>query len=84
MVHRYSNKSLALWERGEVKVKIISPTSERPIAYCDGTDEDIEELRAIAEEEGAELPPIQRKILKTGREIWTMGEVPTDVVEEDW
>ena len=49
----------------------------------DGTDEDERELRAIAEDEGTELPTIKRKILKTGREIWTIGE-PPDATEEDW
>ena len=84
MIHRYDSKSLTLWDRGELKVKIVVPTSDRPIAYCDGTEEDEIELRAIAEAEGTELPTIQRKILKTGREIWTIGEPPTDMVEEEW
>ena len=42
------------------------------------------ELQAIAEAEGTELPTIQRKVLKTGREIWTIGEPPTDQAEEEW
>ena len=84
MIHRYDNKSLALWDHGDLKVKIVVPSSERPVAYCDGTEEDERELRAIAEEEGTELPTIQRKILKTGREIWTIGEPPKEEAEEDW
>ena len=84
MIHRYDSKSLALWDRGELKVKIIVPNSDRPIAFCDGTDEDERELHVIAEEEGTELSTIRRKILKTGREIWTIGEPPKDQAEEEW
>ena len=84
MIHRYDKKNLALWDHGDLKVKIVVPSSDRPVAYCDGTDEDERELQAIAEEEGSELPTIQRKILKTGREIWTIGEPPTDEAEEEW
>ena len=84
MIRRYDDKSLALWDRGELKVKIMVPNSDRPIAFCDGTDEDEGELHAIAESEGTELPTIQRKVLKTGREIWTIGEPPTEQLEEEW
>ena len=84
MIRRYDDKSLALWDRGDLKVKIIVPTSDRPIAFCDGTDEDERELHAIAEAEGTELPTIHRKVLKTGREIWTIGEPPTNQLKEEW
>jgi hypothetical protein len=84
MIHRYDNKSLARWENGDLKVKILVPTSERPVAYCDGTEEDEAELRDIAEAEGTELPTIRRKILKTGREIWTIGEAPTPQEDDEW
>ncbi len=83
MIHPDNNKNLARWDRGELKVKVLVPTSDRPVAYCDGTEEDEAEFRAIAESEGAELPKIQRKVLKTGREIWTIGEAPTER-EETW
>ena len=84
MIHRYDNKSLAQWENGELKVKILVPTSERPVAYCDGTDEDEAELRTIAEDEGTELPAIRRRVLKTGREIWTIGEAPAEETADEW
>lgn len=84
MIHPYSRKSLALWDHGDLKVKIVVPTSDRPVAYCDGTEEDEAELRAIAEAEGTELPTIHRKVLKTGREIWTIGEAPTPETYEAW
>lgn len=84
MIHRHDNQSMALWDHGDLKVKIVVPTSDRPIAYCDGTKEDEAELAAIAEAEGTELPTIQRRVLKTGREIWTIGEAPQPGADEDW
>ncbi len=84
MIHPYDNQSLARWDRGDLKVMVVVPTSDRPIAYCDGTEEDEAELRAIAEAEGTELPPIKRKVLKTGREIWTVGDAPTAQPEDEW
>jgi hypothetical protein len=84
MIHPYNNKNLALWDRGELKVQVRVPTSDRPVAYCDGTEEDEAELRDIAEAEGTELPAIKRKVLKTGREIWTIGEPPPPEDEGEW
>lgn len=84
MIHRHDNASSTLWDHGDLKVKIVVPTSDRPVGYCDGTEEDERELHAIAEAEGTELPTIQRKILKTGREIWTIGEAPPNEPEEEW
>lgn len=73
MVHPYSLKTQHMWDRSELLVQVLVPGNERPIAYCDGTDEDIEALREIAEAEGVDMPVIHRRILKTGRQIWTMG-----------
>ncbi len=87
MIHPYSNATLTRWSRGELQVQIMRPGSDRPIAYCDGTEADEAELRAIAEEEGTELPTIHRRILKTGRQIWTIGEAPgpgDDDEQGDW
>jgi len=83
LIHRYSMAALQRWNRGEYKVTILVPGSDRPVAYCDGTDEDIAELSATAEEEGTALPTIHRRILKTGREIWTIGEPQAPEVEEE-
>ncbi len=83
MIHPYNDANLLLWDRGELKVQILSPTSTRPIAYCDGTEEDEQELHQIAESEGTELSAIHRKVLKTGREIWTIGDAPTASDEDD-
>jgi len=73
MIHKYSNATQTKWNRGEFKVQLMPVGSTRPIGFCDGTDEDVAELNAIAEAEGAEELTIQRKYLKTGREIWTLG-----------
>ena len=73
MIRTYSNETQTLWNRGELKVQLMVPTSNLPIGFCDGSDEDIAELEAIAEAEGAEAMTIQRKVLKSDREIWTLS-----------
>ena len=83
MIHRYTLHMERLWNRGDLQVQVRVPSSDRPVAYCDGTDEDIAALQAIAEEEGTELPTIHRKVLKTGREIWTIGEARPPEDDED-
>lgn len=83
MIHPYNNVTLNQWARGELQVQVLVPTSDRPIAYCDGTEADEAELRQIAESEGTELPTIHRKVLKTGREIWTIGEPPPPSEDDD-
>lgn len=42
------------------------------MGYCDGSDEDVAELAEIAEAEGADEMRIEKKFLKSGREIWTL------------
>lgn len=73
MIHPYDNQTQTRWDRGEFKVQLNVATSTRPIGFCDGTEADLAELRARAEAEGAEDMAIQKKILKSGREIWTLG-----------
>lgn len=72
MIHPYDNATQTRWDRGDFKVRIDVPHSTRPIGFCEGTDDDLAELLAIAEAEGADIE-IHKKILKTGREIWTVG-----------
>lgn len=72
MIHHYSNETQTRWDHGDFKVQLSLPNSKQPMGFCDGTDADIAELNAIAEAEGADALDIQRKILKTGREIWTL------------
>ena len=72
MIHPYSNESQTGWDRGDFKVQLCLPNNPRPMGFCDGSDADLAELRAIAESEGAQDIRIEKKILKTGREIWTL------------
>ena len=74
MIHPYDNGTQTRWDRGEFKVQLNLVNNSRPMGFCDGTAEDIAELTAIAEAEGADGMQIQKKILKSGREIWTLGE----------
>ncbi|NOY91258.1 MAG: hypothetical protein GXP55_08610 [Deltaproteobacteria bacterium] len=72
MIHTYSNESATRWDRGEFRVQLLLPNDTRPMGYCDGSAEDLAELTAMAEAEGAGELRIQKKHLKTGREIWTL------------
>ncbi len=73
MIHPYDNSTQKRWDRGELKVQLNQPDNPRPIGYCDGSPDDVNELLSIAEAEGVYDAKINRKILKTGREIWTLG-----------
>jgi len=72
MIHRYSNATQTRWTHGEFKVQLNLPDNTRPIGFCDGSPEDVAELLAIAEAEGASDVGIRKKLLKSGREIWTL------------
>ena len=71
MIHQYSNATQSKWDKGEFKVQLLLPETTRPMGFCDGTAEDLAELKAIADGENSELK-IEKKMLKTGREIWTL------------
>ncbi len=73
MIHPYDNQAQTRWDRGELKVQLNQVGNSRPLGFCDGTAADLSELTAMAEAEGAEGLKIQKKVLKTGREIWTLG-----------
>jgi hypothetical protein len=73
MIHPYSNETATGWDRGIFKVQLMVPSNSSPMGYCDGTDEDIAELAAVAEAEDAGQMRITKKVLKSGREIWTLG-----------
>ena len=73
MIHMYNNETQTRWDRGEFKVQLLQVNNPRPIGFCDGTSSDTAELQAIAEQEGAEEFNLHKKVLKTGREIWTLG-----------
>jgi hypothetical protein len=72
MIHPYSNDTHTRWDRGEFKVQLNMPDNTRPMAFCDGTDADVAELQSIAEAEGADEMRIEKKVLKSGRELWTL------------
>ena len=73
MIYPYNNETQTRWDRGELSVQLSQPNNPRPMGYCDGTDADMSELHSIAAAEGAEDVNIHKKVLKTGREIWTLG-----------
>jgi hypothetical protein len=72
MIHPSDNKTQTSWDRGLLKVQLIKENSTRPMGFCDGTDEDLAALRELAESEGADGMSIQKQVLKSGREIWTL------------
>ncbi len=74
MIHKFSQAHQTRWGRGEYKVQLNVPGSPRPMGYCDGSVEDEAELRQMAEEEGVEHLVITKRPLKTGREVWTIGD----------
>lgn len=73
MIHPYSNESQTKWDRGLLKVQLNQTGSTRPFGFCDGSDADVAELHAMAEAEGADEVSIRKQVLKSGREIWTLG-----------
>jgi hypothetical protein len=73
MIHPYDNETQTRWDHGHFKVQLNVANNSRPIGFCDGTEADVAELRAIAEAEGADDVSIRKQLLKTGREIWTLG-----------
>ncbi len=80
MIHAYSNETQTRWDRGDFKVQLNQPNNDRPIGFCDGSDADLSELQTIAESEGSDSFRVERKQLKSGREIWTLhgGEAPDE------
>ncbi len=73
MIYPYSQETQTRWDHGDFKVQLVMPNNPRPMGYCDGSEADLAELAGIAESEGADDFRIAKKILKTGREIWTLG-----------
>ena len=71
MIHPYSNATQSKWDKGEFKVQLLLPETSRPMGFCDGTLADVAELKAIADAENSSMK-IEVKVLKTGREIWTL------------
>ena len=72
MIHPYSNETQTRWDHGDFKVQLNQPNNTRPMGFCDGSAADLAELQEMAESEGAEEMRIEKKTLKSGREIWTL------------
>jgi hypothetical protein len=72
MIHPYSNETQTRWDRGEFKVQLSPVGNPRPMGFCDGSEADLAELQEIAESEGADGMEIEKKPLKSGREIWIL------------
>ena len=73
-IHPHNNATRTRWDKGGFKIMLRTPEASDPFGYCDGDDEDEQALYSQAEEEGAEVS-IERKHLKTGREIWTIRTI---------
>lgn len=71
MIHPWSNATQSKWDKGEFKVQLMTVGSSRPMGFCDGSAADVAELKQMAENENASMH-IDKKVLKTGREIWTL------------
>ena len=72
MIYPHSNETQTRWDHGDFKVQLALPNNPRPMGSCDGSAADVSELEAIAESEGADELRIEKKSLKSGREIWTL------------
>lgn len=83
VIHKFSLKTQHRWGRGAFQVQVMIGGGDRPVAYCDGTPEDLEELRSIAQEEGVELGEVHRRVLRSGKEIWTLGAPKAEPPPED-
>ena len=82
MIHLYSDDAMRRWNRGEFKVQLDVPNRQKPLGYCDGLPEDEEELLAMSEGEGEHALEIHKRILKTGREIWTLKTAANQADDE--
>lgn len=72
MIHLYSNETQTRWDHGNFKVQLNQFGNTRPMGFCEGSAADVTELREIANSEGADEMRIEKKVLKSGREIWTL------------
>lgn len=72
MIHPYSNATQTRWDHGDFKVQLNQFGNSRPIGFCEGSAADVTELRELAESEGADEMRIEKKALKSGREIWIL------------
>ena len=78
MIHPHNNDTSNRWSHDEFKVQLNVLGQAQPMGYCDGSDEDEQVLRSQAEDEGVEDLRIDKKRLKLGREVWTIGQPPSE------
>ena len=71
-IYPQNNENDTKWGKGGFGAMIRSMHSDKALAYCDGSSADEQTLLMQAEQEGMGGAQIQRKHLKTGREIWTV------------
>lgn len=83
MIRPHNNETATGWSHGDFAVQLVRNGQSQPMGYCDGTEEDEQELREIAESEGADELRIEKKQLKSGRQIWTLGDPPAAEYDGD-
>ncbi len=71
-IHPHNTQTETKWSKGLFQVMIRSPNWERPYGYCDGSSEDENSLLEMAQGEGLFDAQLQKRTLKTGRQIWTL------------
>ncbi len=74
MIHEHNNQTQTRWDKGKFKVMLTTPQSSNPLGFCDGEEADEVEIHSRAEKEGAEVV-IDKKYLKSGREIWNIRTI---------
>lgn len=70
-IHAVSNETRTQWDKGGFQVMLKTEVQTEPFGFCDGSDDDERELVSMAEREGADVE-IQKRSLKTGRQVWTV------------
>jgi len=70
-IYPANNETQTRWGKGDFGAMLMRPDITDPFGFCDGTSDDEQEILAQAEMEGAEVR-IDKKTLKSGREVWTV------------
>jgi hypothetical protein len=73
MIYPHSNATQTRGEHGNFKVQRNLLGNPRPMVPHDGSTADVSELQFIAEAEGSGSIRIEKRLLETRREIWTLG-----------
>ena len=73
MIHPYNDETQTLWDRGVLAVQLVHASEPRTIGFCDGTAADAAEFRRIARARDGDRLVLVRRVLESGREVWTLG-----------